>query len=185
MLYIKVQFLSITYSQICLRMIQYWFLLWRSTKGSVPISDALSGKAWIYWPHKPLKSFFPFHFMIIFSFVLCSALVPLMKPKWGVIGFWRAAKRTAEAAGVGCSSRPPPPPEKWRPLGKSREGGLIWETMRLREAGRGFASRGECVRHTGGAECVCACVGVCIWKCTICLMGKVWLWSSPTILPSA
>lgn len=35
--------------------------------------------------------------------------------------------------------------------------------MRLREAGRGFAGRGECVRHTGGAECVCACVLVCVY----------------------
>lgn len=56
--------------------------------------------------------------MIFFSFALCSARVPLMKHKWGVIGFWRAAKRTAEASGVGRSSRlpppTPPPPEKWR-----------------------------------------------------------------------
>lgn len=97
-----------------------------------------------------------------------SALVPLMKHKWGMIGFWRAAKRTAEASGVGRSSRLPPPPGKVEnscadPWGKSREGGLLWETMHLREAGRGLAGRGECVCRTGGGSaCVCASVFVCV-----------------------
>ncbi len=106
--------------------------------------------------------------MIIFSFVLCSARVPLMKPKWGVIGFWRAAKRTAEAAGVGRSSRPPPPPGKVEnscadPWGKSREGGSAlgnyastWGRKRL------CRPRGMRAPHRRGRVCgrECVCVSM-------------------------
>lgn len=107
--------------------------------------------------------------MIFFLLSSVSARVPLMKHKWGMIGFWRAAKRTAEASGVGRSSRLPPPPGKVEnscadPWGKSREGGLLWETMHLREAGRGLAGQGECVRRTGGGSaCVRASVFVCVY----------------------
>lgn len=58
----KVQFLSITHSQIYVNL--FWFLCWRKTKAPIPHS----GKAWIYWPHnKSLKSLSLF-ILLFFSF---------------------------------------------------------------------------------------------------------------------
>lgn len=106
-----------------------------------------------------LQGFEIFSLSILWSFVLCSARVPLMKHKWGVIGFWRAV----EVSMVGCS--PLPPEQLCRPLGWEQGGGCAlgnyastWGRKRPCRPG------GMCYTVPEGTVHVCVCV---------CLYGSV------------